>query len=377
MREVGGVFVREVVLIRAIFSFAWIIDAALIGYGAPPPLEVVAQLNDLPGNIAVTPSGRVIISLHQFAPSQYRVAEVGKDGALSPFPNATMNSADKNNPLTLDTVLGIQADAQGRVWMLDNAMLGKTTPKLVAWDTKADELARVIYLPPPLTAANSFVNDLAVDLKHDFVYIADPAGGQNAALIVIDLKTGVARRVLEGAMSVSPEDVDLVIDGRAIEVKRPDGSVTKPRAGVNPIALDATCEWLYYGALTGKTLYRIPTAAMRNPSLADANLVARVQRYCERPLCDGIAMDDAGYIYISDIASNAVGVINSERAYRQIYVDAEKLSWPDAFSVASDYVYVVANQLQRAPFLNGGENGLKPPYYVLRFPVAQKWMGRE
>jgi len=93
------------------------------------------------------------------------------------------------------------------------------TPKLVGWDTNNDKLYRVIYLPPPVAPKDAFVNDFAIDSGRKRIFISDPAGGSNAALIVVNLETGAARRVLEGHVSVVPENVDLIIDGRPIQVK--------------------------------------------------------------------------------------------------------------------------------------------------------------
>ena len=46
-------------------------------------LEIVATLEKGPGNIAVTPQGRIIISLHQFYDPEYRVMELLPDGRLA------------------------------------------------------------------------------------------------------------------------------------------------------------------------------------------------------------------------------------------------------------------------------------------------------
>ena len=46
--------------------------------GGAPQLEVAARLDDRPGNPALTPDGRLILSLHPFPcgePSPYRVVE--------------------------------------------------------------------------------------------------------------------------------------------------------------------------------------------------------------------------------------------------------------------------------------------------------------
>ena len=47
---------------------------------------MVASLDHGPGNITVTPGGRIILSLHQFYEPGIRVAELMDDGTLKPFP---------------------------------------------------------------------------------------------------------------------------------------------------------------------------------------------------------------------------------------------------------------------------------------------------
>ncbi|MFN0138011.1 MAG: L-dopachrome tautomerase-related protein [Phycisphaerae bacterium] len=361
-------------------------NSALAQNSTPPPREmptlgdsaltVFTQMTECPGNIAVTPSGRVIVSTHQFIPSQRRVVEVSNAALPKPFPNAAWNRSDGGAD-TFDTVLGLRCDSRGVVWMLDNGMRGKVTPKIVAWDTKADKLARVIYLPPPITVANSFVNDLQIDEAADAIYIADPAGGKNAAIIVVDLATGLARRVLEGDVSVAPEDKDLLIDGVALEIAQPDGTKTRPRIGVNPIALDHINEWLYFGPMSGSKLYRVKASDLRNAALSPADLAKRVEPYADRPFSDGISIDNAGNIYISAIADNAIGVIDASRKYRAL-IRGEQISWPDAFSFGPDgLLYVVVNQLHRSPPLNGGKNMTVPPFTIGTFkPLAPGVVGR-
>lgn len=333
-------------------------------------LAVVAALNEPPGNITVTPEGRIILSLHQFFAPRDRVVELRKDGTLAPFPNESWNRPDAEaGPLTLDSVLGLRSDTRGVVWLLDNGLRGGAVPKLVAWNTRANRLFRVIYLPPPVTATDSFVNDLQVDVEHESIYIADPAGGRNAALIVVDTRTGAARRALEGREGVIPEDIDMVVDGRAIELSRPDGTATRPRIGVNPIALDAKSEWLYFGPMSGAWLYRVRTRDLRDGSLPADELARRVERYAERPICDGASIDRENNIYITEIAGDAIGVIDAkDRTYRRLFQDAVRLSWPDALSFDADgNLLAVANQLHRAPPLNGGTNGARPPFHVVKF----------
>lgn len=359
-------------------GFACLMFLALPGSAQlSPKVDVVAELSQGPGNITVTPDRRILTSLHQFYSPETRVAEVTPLGTLRPFPNFEWSVGGKTDRIALDTVLGIQSDSNGVVWMLDNGMRGGSIPKLVGWDSRREQLARLIYLPAPVTAKNSFVNDLAVDLTHQQVYIADPAGGDNAALIVVNLQTGLARRVLQGHKSVIPEEVSLIIEGQPVQIRQSDGTVIRPRIGVNPIALDAKNEWLYYGPMHGTSLYRIRVNDLRDPSLSEADLASRVERYSDKPICDGISIDKAGNVYVTDLALNAIGVIGGDRRYRT-YLSDPRFSWLDAFSFGPDgMLYTVSNQLHRTAVLNAGQNRARPPYYVFRVqPLAPGVVGR-
>ena len=343
--------------------------------GKAPELTVVASLDEVPGNITVKPDKRIIFSLHQFFSPDWRVAEWTQQG-IKPFPNP--DTASPNDPdIILHSVLGLQSDSKGIVWMLDNGMRGNATPKLVAWDTRQNRLHKVIMLPAPLTPDDAFVNDLAVDETHDSIYITDPAGGDNAALIVVDMSSGDARRVLQGHQSVVPEDTDLVIAGEALEISQADGSTVRPRVGANPIALDASNEWLYYGPMHGTSLYRIRVKDLLDREIEAGALADKVERYGRKPISDGISIDSDGNVYITDLANNAIGVIDHSREYR-IYITDERLSWPDALSFGPDNrLYTVSNQLHKSALLHGGEETAKPPYYIFSFtPLAAGVSGR-
>lgn len=346
-------------------------------------LEVVATLQAGPGNITVTPQKRILISLHPFYSPDMRVVELKPDGKLVPFPNAQWNSHSSKEGQVFDSVLGIQCDPQGVVWMLDNGLRTGSFPKVVAWDTVKNRLARIIHLKPPVVPSrpifpdNAFFNDLAVDSPHHALYISHSAGVEDSALIVIDLKTGEARRVLQGHESMAPKSKFLEIDGRVLNYTLPDAGRLKLLIGVNPIALDASNEWLYYGTMNGTNLFRVRTADLNDPSLTFEQIAQRVERYSEKPICDGISIDDAGNIYVSDLQAKAIGVIDTDRTYR-ILVSDPRLSWPESFSFGPDgFLYGVASQLHLSAPLNDGVNKARPPFYVFRIkPLAPGVTGR-
>ena len=171
--------------------------------------------------------------------------------------------------------------------------------------------------------------------------------------------------------------MDLVIDGEAVEIRQADGSTVRPRIGVNPIALDTKGEWLYFGPMHGTSLYRVRVEDLLDESLAPGVLAGKVERYGRKPVSDGISIDSEDNIYVTDIANNAIGVIDKSREYR-IYIQDQRLSWPDAFSFGPDgRLYTVSNQLHRSAPLHGGEQAATPPFYIFAFePLAAGVSGR-
>ena len=341
---------------------------------AQTDVEIVAEFaaEHPPGNIAVTPDARLIMSQHQFYGAPLQVVEVLDDGSVVPFPNEAWSSEPNPKGVGLNAVLGLRSDREGVVWMLDRSAGEGQPGKLVGWDTENDELDRVIYLPQPIIAESPFLNDLAVDRQHNAIYITDTAGGDDSALIVVDLYTGFSRRVLEGDISTRPEDIPLIVDERLI-----NSGGEPARIGVNPITIDPDNEWVYYGPMSGRSLYRIATEDLLDESLSDEELAARVERYGDKPICDGITIDGAGNVYITSITNNAIGVVDQTGEYRTLYQD-DLLNWTDGMAFGpDDYIYVTVSQLHNSPPLNNGKNDSNPPFHLVRFPaLASGEVGR-
>jgi sugar lactone lactonase YvrE len=338
-------------------------------------LEVVATLQQGPGNIAVTPEGRIILSQHQFYSPELRVVELLKDGTTVPFPNERWARQPEADGVGLNSVLGIRADQNGVVWMLDN---GGAVPRVVAWDSRANRLHRIIPIPAPATRPGSFHNDLAVDLAHGALYLADLGGDNGPAIVVLDLKTGRSRRVLEGHPSVQPENIETVLEGRPIRQTHTDGSTKDARVGLNPITIDAKSKWVFFGAMHGDDIWRVRTSDLLDLSLSGDELGRRVQRHGAKPPSDGISIDAAGNLYVTDIIRSAIGVTRPGGTYNVLFQDDERLAWPDGISAGADgWMYATVNKLHRSGALNGGQNLSKPPYYVVRFrPLGSAVVGR-
>ncbi len=325
-------------------------------------LEIVAELEQGPGNIAVTPDGRLIVSQHAIYRPEIRVIEVLPDGSIEPFPNQRWASSRDAAGIGLDGVLGIQSSQDGIVWMLDT---GRKGSRLVAWDTEKDQLHRIIDIDA--RAKGSFFNDIALDPVRNSIYVSD-ASGKNPAIVVVDLESGQSRRVLQRHASVMAQPIAMVIGERTYSVDK-DGKPVA-RLGVDGITIDPESEWVYYGASQSNDLWRVRAADLANTALTDAELDSRIERYGDRPVCDGITIDGSGNVYITDLTNYAIGVVDSSGEYRLLYQNSDLLSWPDSLSFGPDgFIYVVSNQLHLSAPFNRGENLAEPPFYLLRFPA--------
>ena len=354
--------------------------------GSGPQLELTAQLDDRPGNPALTPDGRLIVSLHPFPygePSPYHVVEVMEDGSTRPFPNEEWSTAPDEEGVGLSAVIGVQSDRRGVVWIMDMGG-GELPPKLVAWDTRRDELHRLITIPPHARVPNSFQQDFAVDEVRGAIFIADVGRGDlfgpsNPAIVAVDLDTSYVWRALEGHQSLQPEeDLSVQIEGRPIRATNPVGELEEPKIGLDPIVIDPANEWVYYGSIHGTSVYRVRAVDLLDENLSPDALGERVERYGEKAPCDGISIDVAGNIYITDVGNNAIGVTTPDGGYQILVRDDERMLWPDVFSSGPDgYFSVTANQLHRSAVFNAGEETSEPPFLVMRFqPLAPSAIGR-
>lgn len=344
--------------------FITVLSACMSGQsGLAAGLETIATFDQgtPPGNIAVGPDGRIFLSVHGFFGQPVKLVELLDDGSTRPYPDTTWAYAPKDGKHGLHDVLGLNVDKHGVLWLLDGSGADHAG-RLVGWNTKTESLHRIIYLAAPVIRSTSFLNDLAVDTTNNAIYIADTAGDGLAAMIIVDLETGQARRVLEGSKFTLPEDVDIVIDGRTMEL-----GGQPARLGINPITIDPANEWVYFGSMSGTSLYRIKTTHLMDASLDKHALENHIERYGDKPISDGITVDGGGNVYITSITDDSIGVVGKDGEYQTLF-KRDDLSWPDGFAYGPDHkIYATINELHRSPVLNNGENGSQNEMKVVRF----------
>ncbi len=337
-------------------------------------LVETAQAPAGPGGMCVLPSGDYVISCHPFFQPQYRVMRLDRGGQWTPFPNEAMNTPGSGDPNLLDSVIGIACDPRGIVWILDNGWRSGSDSKLIAWDTKRNEHHKTLIIGSGALAPNSFLTNLVLDPTGPHIYITDPSDGITSALIVVNTETGLTRRVLQGDRSVQKDpDLDLIVGGQVVTVRRPDGAIATPSSGVSPIAIDRKGEWLYYGPRNGTSLYKIKTELLARSDIAPHVLSTQVVGVAPKPICDSMVIDGAGRIYYGDIGNGLIDYVSPDDNYLNLFqsVTDGRITWPGGLVIGPDgQLHFFCSQLHRTPFFNSGKDVTAPPFSIFKTRLA-------
>jgi sugar lactone lactonase YvrE len=341
-------------------------------------MEVVTEFRDFaPSNATVSADGRIFVTNHGQRRGPIMVGEVGSDGKVMPFPNASWNGAPASGPDVFNTPNGILIDSRDRLWIIDhgNWLPQPQAPRLLAFDLKTRELVFRHTFDAAVAPARGLAQDLAVDAERGFVYVADSAGN-SPGLIVVDIAKNSAR-AFKGHASLAAENVDIVMDGQVLQFRRPDGTMAPARLAINPISLSANGETLFYGAMNGQTLYQLPTAVLRDGK-PDAEVAASIKVAGRKPGSNGMTTDAEGNHYITNLGDNAIDVLAASGGSITRLVQDPRLSFPDSVRFGKDgWLYVLSTQLHKAPIFAGKPESATPPYLLTRvYTGKQGQIGR-
>ena len=325
------------------------------GSTGPANIEKVVGFDHQVTGVTVSETGRMFVNFPRWTDdAPISVAEVGKDGTLTPYPNAEWNDWRNDKPLAPTThficVQSVVADGRGSLWVLDPAAPNtekevENGPKLVKIDLASNKAVQTISFDGSVAPQGSYLNDVRIAPDGSYAYVTD--SGNRGAIVVVDLASGTARRVLDHDPSVQPDvNVHVKVDGR--DLKRPDGR--QPQFASDGIALSPNGDTLFYQALTGNTLYRVATSDLRDPSLEGPALSAKVQQVTVTDVADGLWMDKKGQLFITSPQDDSVKMVTSDGKLRLVVQDP-RLRWPDTFAQGPDgALYVTTSHIQDSPW---------------------------
>lgn len=335
--------------------------------------QLVASFPSQVTGVAVSETGRTFVNFPRWSEdAPVSVAEVLRDGSTRPFPDAAWNGwrnslKGKVDPAThFVCVQSVVADGRGGLWVVDagapnSERVVPGAPKLVRIDLATNRVAQVIRFGENVATPASYMNDVRFSADGRHAFLTDSGKG---ALVVVDLRSGAARRVLDGHPSTQVDpNVQVTQDGRPL--RRPDGR--QPDFAADGLAVTPD-GYLYYQALTGQTLYRIRTAALTAPNATEASIERAVETVGANRVPDGLWASRAGALYLTAPETHEVKVRGADGAIRG-FARNGGWSWPDSMAEGPDgSIYVTDSHIPDSPWFKPG-TGPKVRTQLYRIPV--------
>ncbi|WP_323143551.1 L-dopachrome tautomerase-related protein [Massilia phyllosphaerae] len=324
-------------------------------------IELVQAFEHQVTGISVSEDNRIFVNFPRWTEdSPVSVAEL-VDGSVKPYPDEEWNAwrNAKKDETTPDDhwvcVQSIVADGRGSLWVLDpaapaQAHLVSGGAKLVKIDLATDKAVQTIAFDEDVAPQGSYLNDVRFSNDGKYAYITD--SGVVGALVVVDLADGKSVRLLDGHPSTQmKKGLNVSVDGEVL--RRPDGRGVEFSA--DGIELSGDGKYLYWQAIKGDDLYRIPTEALLGAGLRGEDVSGSVEPYGKNGVNDGLLIargtDD---MYLTSVQDNAIKVrdlAQGPSADIRTVVQDERLRWPDTFSQGPDgTIYVTTSHIQDSAF---------------------------
>lgn len=358
-------------------------------YGDARPLTQVASSPTQWTGVAVSKSGRVFVNSPNWHEGHtWSVAEIQPDGTLKPYPNEAWNRYDprlRSLPLNVFVcVQSVHIDRADRLWILDPGapqLQGPVAggPKLVRVDLGTNTVAENLPFGEVIAPKGSYLNDIRVDTTHEFAYITDSGLG---GIIVVDLKQNQVWRRLDKHPSVLAEPIVPIVEGRELRFSGGDAKGQVPQIHSDGLALSPDGSYLYWQALTGRTLYRIRTEVLRDRTLSETQVAAAVEKVGTTVVTDGMEMDTSGILYFTALEKDAVTYVappDIEAAAKataanpfapaavhvQTLVQDPRIAWPDSFALGGGKdLYFTTAQIHRTAWFTSAMP--QTPYLIFK-----------
>jgi sugar lactone lactonase YvrE len=358
---------RAAVFILIILSTGFMLDAQQLQ-------PVFSDDNHLITGVAISAKGRLFVTYPRWSDTyQYGVVEVLKDGSVKPYPDEATNQW-RSGEDGLNKWVCVQTaylDDKDYLYIVDAAApkLGSVyngCAKVVKFDLTTDQIAKTYRFSGTIDN-QSYLNDIRVDTKAQMAYLTNSGTG---GIVVLDLRTGASRQVLQGHRSVHPDPyAKFVIDGH--ELKKQGLPVAFQSDGIE---LSPDRVYLYYKTIGDRRLFRIKAAVLNDSTKSPLQVGAAVEDLGNFAHTDGMIFDDKGNLYQGDMTTNSIVQITPELTPKT-WIQDERLIWPDTYAISKDgYMYIATSQIQKQPGFNDGIDKRTSPYmiYKVKLPEARR-----
>lgn len=330
-------------------------------------LSTLVELPFPPGNVTVSSAQRIFFNYHPFAKaerfSDSTLFEL-KQGAPVPFPSV---EAQKK----FQGVFGLTADLQNRLWLIEPAGLDFSHTVLSAIDLGT---AQVIFRYEFPEGVARFAQDLRVTADGKTIILADTGFFKftDPGLFLFDIEKKTYRSFLAKNSAARPQN--WTITGPLGEHHLAYGFLGF-FVGLDGIEITHDQKWLYFGAMTHDSLYRIPLTGLLSENADEKSVSDSVERMGQKPLSDGITELPDGNILLTDVENGGLAAFNVTSKMVTTLISSPKIIWADGVVRYSDHSVLFTDssipsyvdQLARPPSLKVLEQ--HRPYRVYRLDL--------
>lgn len=298
--------------------------------------EVASFTGQQVTGVSLSATGRIFVNFPRWRKGvENSVVEITKDNQKISFPNKQWNSWEIGQAVNNQKFVGVQSVVvfEDKLYVLDtrNPLFGKVldAPRIFVFNLNNSNLEKTYILQKGSYYPSSYINDLRVDKKNNKIYCTDSGRG---GLILIDMSTSKTTRYLDNHFSTQAEQAFLTFNGKKWRnTVHSDG-----------IALDDKNGVLYYHALTGYSLYCIPTAIIVQGN--ENEIEKSVQLIAKTAAPDGMILDADETLYFADLENNKIMMRTKTGAIKTL-ASGEKVKWADTFSIYNSYLYFTNSRI--------------------------------
>ncbi|KAJ5658727.1 uncharacterized protein N7484_002376 [Penicillium longicatenatum] len=305
-----------------------------------PRLELIHEYYDeWPTGVAVSSTGRIFICYPLGLDANNTKFKSPSLSTRPPRHRIPLLSAEINSPPRRT----IQLFYNPAGWSCPNsrwhfALSSYGGPKLVGVNLTTNQVFKTITFSEDVAYSTSYLNDVRFDLRsmitgtgEGAAYISDSSFTYNNGIIVVDLDP-------------------------IFEVTIWGDTVQSQSTGIDGITLSADGEMLYFGVVSGRYIYSVPTARLLDDTSSNAQMksIAAVNRLVQKGVSDGYEVDSNGYIYVGSFETNSVNVFFPNNLTVSTLV-------LESGGSLKGYLYFIENQLWKSD--------REKPYALFRVPL--------
>jgi sugar lactone lactonase YvrE len=342
----------------------------LIGSNANAQMEEVATSNTVWNGVTLSQNGRIFVSFpHLEGENGMRVGEILKDNKIIPYPSLDWNDWEVKKDVShkIVRVNAIRIGPDGNLWIVDTGTVSMGTDplpgnaaKLIVVDIEKNIVIRTIPLQD-VARQHSFFDDLRI--YNDHIFITD-AG--EPAIVILDLKTGKGRRLLEGhplAICSKP----LYAEGK--EMHTTDGKLLKIHSDQLEVSPDG--KWFFFQPVSGP-MARIAVSHLIDEALSPDEVAKHVEQFIKTPTTGGTVIDADGNIYVSDVDHLQILKFTPD-GKSSVVIKDPRLIWCDAMWLDDEgYLYLPCGQINRISAFQHGHSKVRFPVVLYRIKTDSK-----